>query len=62
MMFPKEKGRLCTCRYRGDDTGDCLLDMLIRVSHIADIWRCGEILTLMTLPHGDWSMELCLHA
>ena len=43
-------------------TRGCLLDMLIRVSHIADIWSCGEILTLMTLPHGDWSMELCLHA
>jgi hypothetical protein len=38
MVFHKSKGRLCTCRYRVDDTDDCLLDMLIRVSLLADAW------------------------
>jgi hypothetical protein len=36
MMFLKNKGRLCTFEYRVDDTGDCLLDMLIRASQPAD--------------------------
>ena len=44
MMFPKEKGRLCTCRYRADDTGDCLLDMLIR-EHLYRRWpmKAGDV-------------------
>jgi hypothetical protein len=37
------------CRYLIDDTGECLLDMLIRVSQLAESWRCGvPYLTLQT--------------
>ena len=50
MIFLKKKGRLCTCRYRGDDTGDCLLDMLIRGSQPAERWRCGDTLRPADLP------------
>jgi hypothetical protein len=37
------------CRYLDDDTGECLLDMLIRVSQLTESWRCGvPCLTLQT--------------
>lgn len=46
---------LNTCRYQNDDTGDCLLDMLIAYQGIAD----GRKLEMWGVP-GKLE-ELCLH-
>lgn len=59
MMFYKNKGRLCTCRYRVDDTGDCLLDMLItsQLAEDGESWGDPEPdeLTVLGVVDGNVS-------